>query len=145
MLPGGLRDPGLRQASSLRTLGFHPLRAFHIVAGLCTLGTEKAGQVLGDGRQGTPCREVAEYKEMWPQFGTLSYYLGGQGQKDEEAHGACWHGTVGGGCSWPWKNPPPQGSGRWPQVRPWESDCHRQDRPSWPQGNGSSHGGWRTC
>lgn len=49
--------------------------------------TEKAGQVLGEGRQGTPYRKVAEYKEMWPQFGTPSYYLGGQGQKDREAQG----------------------------------------------------------
>lgn len=34
-----------------------------------------------------PYRKVAEYKEMWPQFGTPSYYLGGQGQKDREAQG----------------------------------------------------------
>lgn len=35
---GGRKDPGLRWASSLRAPRFHPLRAFHIVAGLRTLG-----------------------------------------------------------------------------------------------------------
>lgn len=41
----------------------------------------------GKGGKGRLTGEVTEYKEMWPQFGTLSYYLGGQGQKDEEAQG----------------------------------------------------------